>query len=253
MKQWYCSNGGRDQSGPHTADEMRAQYSERRIDRDTLVWREGLPEWQPLARVAGELQLDTVVPDATRPPPLPPAAPALARDPRTAPQAKKAGMSGCLIAVLVAMAVAVPLVGILAAIAIPAYQDYTERARQAAQAQPGHDPARMQEADARVRRLLQHAMATYFPAQGQCPDTFEFESLQVRDSTLSGDYTVDIAGEGEGYCVYQVAFLHQGPDVDGKTLLYQAAHPRDGDTPDDIQISCSTSELASELRPSGCI
>ena len=38
-------------------------------------------------------------------------------------------MSGCLVALIVCAAAAVPLAGILAAIAIPAYRDYVERAR----------------------------------------------------------------------------------------------------------------------------
>jgi type IV pilus assembly protein PilA len=39
------------------------------------------------------------------------------------------GMSGCLIAVLVCAALALPTVGILAAIAVPAYNDYVQRAK----------------------------------------------------------------------------------------------------------------------------
>ena len=51
---------------------MRKRYRDRRIQRDTLVWHPGLREWQPLAGMAEELELDSVQPDASLPPPLPP-------------------------------------------------------------------------------------------------------------------------------------------------------------------------------------
>ena len=49
------------------------------------------------------------------------------------PERQQRGLSGCLIAFLVVMVlmVGVALLGILAAVAIPAYQDYVERARAA--------------------------------------------------------------------------------------------------------------------------
>jgi type IV pilus assembly protein PilA len=57
------------------------------------------------------------------PPPLPPPLPA-----RPAPQAAaRKGMNGCLIAVLVAGGLAIPVVAMLAAIALPAYNDYLSR------------------------------------------------------------------------------------------------------------------------------
>ena len=48
-------------------------------------------------------------------------------------------MSGCLIAIIVAAVLAIPVVGILAAIALPAYNDYTLRA-QVAMALPVAEP-----------------------------------------------------------------------------------------------------------------
>jgi type IV pilus assembly protein PilA len=58
------------------------------------------------------------------PPPLPPT-PA----PRPSGPPPRRGMHGCLIALIVCAALALPLGGILAAIAIPAYQDYVARAK----------------------------------------------------------------------------------------------------------------------------
>ncbi len=72
MTQWYYADDARHRHGPHSAEELRAHYRQRRIRRDTLVWREGLSEWLPLERVAGEVDLDGL-PDASLPPPMPPA------------------------------------------------------------------------------------------------------------------------------------------------------------------------------------
>lgn len=60
------------------------------------------------------------------PPPLPPSRPHV-----QAPPPPK-GMSGCLIALIVAGALAIPMVAILAAIALPAYNDYLGRSAAAA-------------------------------------------------------------------------------------------------------------------------
>ncbi|MGY1519207.1 pilin [Luteimonas sp. A482] len=60
------------------------------------------------------------------PPPLPPSRP------HAPPPPPRKGMSGCLIALLVAGGLAIPLVAIMAAIALPAYNDYLARAVAAA-------------------------------------------------------------------------------------------------------------------------
>ncbi|SDZ28443.1 Pilin [Lysobacter sp. yr284] len=52
----------------------------------------------------------------------------VARRQQAAPPPKR-GMSGCLIALIVVAVLAIPVIGILAAIALPAYQDYTHRAK----------------------------------------------------------------------------------------------------------------------------
>ncbi|HEV8693406.1 MAG TPA: GYF domain-containing protein [Lysobacter sp.] len=245
MTQWYYSDDARNRHGPHTAEELRTHYRQRRIRRDSLVWREGLSEWLPLERVAGELDLDSVVPDASLPPPLPssgPAAPVYAA--RSAPPPKK-GMSGCLIALIVCAVAVVPLTGILAAIAIPAYHDYVERAKKATAA-PTYDAAKLAESDEQVRTLLRQAMGAYYSQHRQCPDAFEFESLQVRDPSLTGYFTVDFIDDSDNRCVYRVTFLQQGPMIDGKALRYEATQAADG------SVSCSTSELTAEYRPPNC-
>lgn len=60
---------------------------------------------------------------AATPPPLPP------RPGLTAPSPRQARRRGCLIALAVAAGLLVPVAGILAAIAIPAYQEYVARSQ----------------------------------------------------------------------------------------------------------------------------
>src|SRR3546814_10704240 len=75
MTDWYYHDPAQGRVGPLSAEQVRARYVDRRIQRDTLAWHAGAREWQPLDRFSDELQLDTVAPDASQPPPLPPATP----------------------------------------------------------------------------------------------------------------------------------------------------------------------------------
>ncbi len=73
------------------------------------------------------------------------------------PERQQRGTSGCLIAVIVAviLMVVVAVAGVLAAIAIPAYQDYTLRAQVAQAVESG--------------RALQPAIAEFRDREGRCP------------------------------------------------------------------------------------
>src|SRR3954468_1593053 len=46
---YYSLNG--QQQGPVSEDQLRQMVATGALTPDTLVWREGMPEWQPLARV----------------------------------------------------------------------------------------------------------------------------------------------------------------------------------------------------------
>lgn len=247
MSQWYYADEARKRIGPLNADELREHYRQRRLRRDNLVWCDGMVEWLPLERVAIELDIDSITPDATLPPPLPAGGTAPPHATRRAAPQKQKGMSGCLIALIVCAVVAVPVIGILAAIAIPAYHDYVERAKKASSAPPAYDADQMARSDEQVRTLIERAMATYYPQRRECPDTFEFESVQVRDSSLAGNFTVDLSDSGDQRCAYRVTFLHQGVMVDGKVLRYEATPSERG-----IDIRCSTAELAAAFRPPHC-
>lgn len=250
MIDWYYHDPVAGRVGPLSPEELRQHFRQRRIARETLAWRQGLPEWLPLGRLTAELELDTVAPDTALPPPLPPSLPPRGAASASVPApVRRQGMHGCLIALLVCVALAVPLAGILAAIAIPAYRDYVERAKQAAASAPaaGPEARRLAAADAQVRALLERAMATSSPQPQPCPDTYEFERLLVRDPGLAGDFRVELLAAGTQRCTYRVTFLRQGPLLEGKALRYDAARTAGG-----VAVGCSTTDLPAELRPPNC-
>ena len=86
MSQWYYADRNRQRQGPIEAGELAALFRRNEVSPDTLVWREGLEQWQVLGDFAGELGLlesaavgaasdDDAVPTPT-PTPAPAAEPA---------------------------------------------------------------------------------------------------------------------------------------------------------------------------------
>ena len=143
MSQWFYAEGNRERCGPLSSENLVELFRSGRIALDTLVWREGMGDWQPLGNFASELGLTDLpaaapgVPSPTAlpasPPPLHTAASLPTGASATTPP--KSGLSGCAIAAIVAAVGGVLLLGIiaiLAAIALPAYQEYTLRAKTAA-------------------------------------------------------------------------------------------------------------------------
>lgn len=139
LTDWFVHDAAEGRVGPLTTEDLRERYRQRRVQRDTLVWHAGMREWQPLDRVSDQVGIDDVVQDTSRPPPLPPpmvaSRPASAAPPaygsaqaHHAPPPRK-GMSGCAIVAIVLAVLAIPCFSIVAAIALPAYQDYTIRAK----------------------------------------------------------------------------------------------------------------------------
>ncbi|MBD9480221.1 RDD family protein [Pseudoxanthomonas sp. PXM02] len=77
MTQWYYADASGQRQGPFSAEEMESHVRHAHLGTATLVWREGLPDWQPLSTVAEELNLqfdapatpvaDVAVPSADAP------------------------------------------------------------------------------------------------------------------------------------------------------------------------------------------
>ncbi len=278
MTDWYYHEPGQGRVGPLSADEMRQRYRQRRIARDTLAWHEGLREWQPVERLIEELGLSGVQPDASLPPPVPSrpaAATASHAGPMRAAAPPPTNRVGCIIIAIVLGVVGLFLLGILAAIALPAYQQYVERSKAArtGQAAPQgqtapqeqtpppsvqqkvatFDAERMANTDTLARELVTVAMREFYAANSNtCPDTFEFETLQARHSRYQGNeddgwFGIDPARPGGSQCAYEVRFYGLGPEVLDKTLRYEV-----NITGDEVAIVCRNQTLPSGYLPPHC-
>ncbi|MFT4257662.1 MAG: RDD family protein [Pseudoxanthomonas sp.] len=57
MTQWYYADRNRQRQGPIETTELAGLFRRDQVAADTLVWRDGLPQWQALGDFAGELGL----------------------------------------------------------------------------------------------------------------------------------------------------------------------------------------------------
>ena len=73
MSAWYYVDAGHNRQGPVSAEDLAVAFRQGRVNRDTLVWRDGLPQWAPLERHLAEL------------PPPPPAIPLPGAEPGPGP------------------------------------------------------------------------------------------------------------------------------------------------------------------------
>ena len=58
MESWYYADAHRQRQGPLTSEALVQRFQQGELRLDTLVWREGLSQWQPLQDFALELALD---------------------------------------------------------------------------------------------------------------------------------------------------------------------------------------------------
>jgi type IV pilus assembly protein PilA len=202
MTQWYYAEGNRQRQGPLSTESLVALFRSSRIGLDTLVWRDGQGEWQPLSHFVEELGL---ISGARMPPPLPTASPMPFAPSRVPAAAPKSALSGCMIALIVVAVVAIPVVGILAAIALPAYQDYTLRAKVAG-ALPLAAPLKA----ALTEHVLQHSA---------CPDNDEV-GFGAPESYAAGNVASATIGVFESdRCGIELILAGTGSDkLDGKAI-----------------------------------
>ncbi len=82
---WYGVNAARERLGPMTAEELRARFESGELQRRSLVWQTGMPQWQPLEQVADALGI-VLAPMAA--PPAAPDIPAIAATDRVSAAAE---------------------------------------------------------------------------------------------------------------------------------------------------------------------
>lgn len=160
------------------------------------------------------------------PPPLPPR-----MAPARAPAPKR--MHGCLIALLVGLALLVPLAGILAAIAIPAYADYTTRAK-------------IMAASASVQSL-QVAIPESQANHDACPANGD-DGIGAPDSYAGPQILKVAVGTFEsGHCGYEIELRGFGkPAIDGGKIWWELAGQGEA-----AHWQCSSS-LDNKYLPASC-
>jgi len=209
VSQWFYAEGNRERRGPISDEDITRLFQSRRIDEDTLVWREGAGDWRPLREFAGELGLDLQNPVSASAPPVPPSLPpGLQTIHTTSAAAPRQGLSGCAIAGIIAAVVGVILLAILAilaAIAMPAYQQYVMRSKTTMVS----------------GQLLglKHQVAEFVAANQRCPINDD-EGFGTPESYASGDVAqVHVGRFEEGHCGLE-AFLRvpSHSQLDGKSI-----------------------------------
>lgn len=73
MQQWYYVDRHQDRQGPVPAEALALALRQGKVTRASLVWRDGLAQWEPLGEHLAELGLDTPQPQPQHLPPPPPA------------------------------------------------------------------------------------------------------------------------------------------------------------------------------------
>lgn len=58
MSEWYYADAGRQRLGPFSGEELALRFHQGKLRLDTLVWRDGIADWQPLRQFTAELALD---------------------------------------------------------------------------------------------------------------------------------------------------------------------------------------------------
>lgn len=227
MSDWYYAEPNQQRRGPLPAGNLRELFQSSRIGPDTLVWRDGMAAWRPLSELAGELGLIDAV-TSSIPPPLPPAA---ATPPAYQARPPKPGLSGCMIALIVSAVLFIPIAGILAAIALPAYQDYMLRSKVASvipQATP-----------------LKASVAEHFRQNQSCPgnDDDGFGSPESYANGLVASATVGTF-ENDHCGIEMMLSVPGNEQLDAKAVWFEY-------DPADSSWQCS-SEIEDKYLPTTC-
>lgn len=229
MSDWYYAGTDRQTRGPVDRQALLDAIANGSVADGTLLWQEGWPNWRPLSECRDLLGL-TPAPPA--PPPLPPRMPppmAVAR-PTSAPPPGMSSRAVLLLVLGVGGLMALFVIAILAAIALPAYQEYLSRSRLAqvaAQAAP-----------------LRAQIDSVLEAGGDCPSN-DSDGFKPADAYASTYVQSILVGEfDDDSCGLELVVSGTGRQpLDGKRLWW--ARGSDG------QWVCS-SEIEDRYLPPQC-
>lgn len=151
------------------------------------------------------------------------------------PVKQQSGNSGCMIAVVVGAVLAVLMAGILAAIAIPQYQDYVGRAQ-------------VSEGMAIASGLKTQVSNAYLQS-GKCPTNADegFRSAESYAGTYVASVTVGALDNGN--CAVQIHYggAKANRQIAGSTLLFEADR-----SAGDFRWTCRSDTLKNKFLPTIC-
>lgn len=194
---WFYADARNQQQGPVDAAWLASACRDGTVTAATLVWNETLAGWVPLAQVAAQLGIVVV---ASAPPPL------QAARGRQAPS-KPASSSSLWIVVAVVLFALVAFIGILAAIALPAYQDYVSRAK-------------VSEAIMQASNLKAN-VSDFHDTEKRCPRNGEAEIGSAESYSTPVVASIEVGElEDGGGCGISVTFANFGAhDAEGKRIV----------------------------------
>lgn len=179
MSQWYYAGDDRRTHGPISAEALAEGWRGGRVPAHAQVWREGWPQWRALDEVRDELGLSGA---GVLPPPLPPGAGGSMH--AGAPPRGLSGRIAALIVAACAVVVALPLLGVVAALALPAYRDHAVRSR-VTTALAAAEP-------------VKQAVEQFHRRTGHCPDNAQpgFRAAEAYASAEVASITVGTFDDG---------------------------------------------------------
>jgi type IV pilus assembly protein PilA len=215
MAQWFYVDKNQQRIGPMEASVLVDALRHGQLGTNSMVWHEGMPAWQPLSQHFDALG----VPEAMRI--------------RKAPQNSNKGV--WVIVALVAGFFGIAFLGILIAIALPAYQDYTIRAKVA-------------EAMNKTASL-KLVVAEHLLLDKKCLTSEDAEAASIIDSLdQNAIKSVAIGSLDDGSCAFEITLGKNHGTVAGKTMQF-IAYTNESNA---VEWDCKQGTLEPRYRPTLC-
>jgi type IV pilus assembly protein PilA len=198
--QWYYADAHNQQQGPVESKALIAAYRAGQISAATLVWREGMAAWAPLQSVGGQVGL--IIVSAAQ------EAPVVGRSGAALRIVKPTGSSARWPIVVVALGLMMIFVlAIVAAIALPAYQDYTIRSKVMTGILLGSQ--------------LKGDVADFFASERRCPTNADEGFKPAEAYAMKSVGAIHVGPVDSGECAIRVRFADAAASgIDGKELSF---------------------------------
>lgn len=215
MAQWYYVDKSQQRIGPMDANVLVDALRHGQLNTGSLVWQEGMPAWQPLS-----MHLDALgVPESLR-----------------IRKKEKSGNAGIWVVVLLVVGfVGIAVLGILAAIAIPAYDDYTVRAKLSGAIN-----------EASVAKII---VSEHLIQHSECPNNNVAETQLAKPESYASAYVqrIDLGALDNGNCAVEVTVSDKlAPGRISGSIIFELADPQTQ------QWRCYSESIQNKYLPASC-